>query len=807
MAERRVTFIVGSKIRDFQKKMNRVSDRFKTLQRDATRVGKRLSAALTIPLVLAGSAAVSTAIDFEDAFAGVRKTVDATEVQFDGLRSGIIEMSKELPTSANEIAGVSEAAGQLGIQTDKILSFSKTMVMLGDTTNMAASEAATSLARFTNIMQLPQDQFDRIGSTIVDLGNNFATTEAEITEFATRMAGSAKVAGVTADQVFAISTALSSVGVRAESGGTAMQKALLNINDAVVTGNSNLAVFAETADMSASSFQEAWRKDAGEAFTAFVEGLGRSGDGATTILSEVGLNSERVRAAFLSLAGAGDLLSRSMDTGAKAWEENTALTAEAEQRYNTMASRLGKLRNRLRAVAIVIGDRLMPYVEAGMEKIEGLTNRFDSFSDQTIDRLLEIAGILAVSGPIIVGLGMVAGAIAAIVSPVGAVITAIGGLAAAIFYVYDNWQAVIERVSDIDWWRNTLIDMIQFFIDWNPFNIIWRAYNSLMDLMGGAQLANPFEVLTDGLESLKAETKEYEHDFKGFNETVQNAMLGLSGFMGLDFTPTTMAGSPSPTSGGQASNRSVEIMNTAAGATSLISTEMSSAFRKIGARDTADGAIEAMKDIGVHAEGTGKKMKDFASESGSAWDRFVNKSKEAGFDFVNFLSGNVSNAISSFSESVGMAMSGTENSFASGFEKIILLVTDFAKQLGNLLIGMGTAIMLVPGLQGPAGLYIAGGSALTAIATGVSAGIQNRIKNREDRANEMSVNDALIRSDGSVIKLNPRDNVLAMQDFTKLGANAQGGGFKSNRLHITGELRARGTDMVLALEDAKYTLS
>src|SRR5690606_39123325 len=152
-------------------------------------VGKDFSMKVTAPIVGLGTVATKSAVDFETAFAGVRKTVHATEEQFAELEQGIRELSKELPTAATDIAAVAESAGQLGIKTDNILKFTETVINLGEATNLTLDQAASEFARFANIVQMPQENFDRLGSSVVALGNNFATTESEIVEMGMRLAG------------------------------------------------------------------------------------------------------------------------------------------------------------------------------------------------------------------------------------------------------------------------------------------------------------------------------------------------------------------------------------------------------------------------------------------------------------------------------------------------------------------------------------------------------------------------------------------------------------------------------------------
>ena len=200
----------GDSLESAGKKMQNFSDK-------AGKVGNTLSATITAPIVAGATVAVKSAMDFESAFAGVRKTVDATEEQFAELEQGIRDMAKEVPASAAAIAEVGEAAGQLGIQTENILGFTRVMIDLGEATNLTATEGAEVLAQFANVTQMSQKDFDRLGSTIVALGNNFATTEADIVNMAQRLAGAGKQVGMSEAEIMALATALSSVGIEAGS--------------------------------------------------------------------------------------------------------------------------------------------------------------------------------------------------------------------------------------------------------------------------------------------------------------------------------------------------------------------------------------------------------------------------------------------------------------------------------------------------------------------------------------------------------------------------------------------------------------
>lgn len=329
------------------------------------------------------AAAVTVGKEFESAFAGVKKTVDATEEGYERLRHNVLDMSKELPSSAAAIAQVMEIAGQLGIDDggiEALTEFTETMINLGVSTNLSAEEAATALAKFANITGMDPENYERLGSVIVDLGNNFATTEADIVEMATRLASTGDLVGLSEAQIMALSTAMSSVGIASESGGSTMSKLLKKMQVAVESGGKSLRKYASVAGMTGEEFKQAFQKDAVVALSAFIEGIDdveRNGKSAVKILEDMGLNEIRLSNTILALAGADDVMSEAISTANEAWKENTALAVEAGKRYETTDSKLQIMQNSFKELGIVAYDDLRePFIDVIntiTEKVWGLT--------------------------------------------------------------------------------------------------------------------------------------------------------------------------------------------------------------------------------------------------------------------------------------------------------------------------------------------------------------------------------------------------------------------------------------------------
>lgn len=352
-------------------------------------------------------AMAKAAIDWETAWTGVLKTVDGTPQQLDAVETGLRGLAKTLPSTHTEIAAVAEAAGQLGIETGSVVAFTKTMIDLGQSTNLSAEEAATGLARFSNVMGTSQDDVGKLGAALVGLGNSFATTESEILAMAMRLSGVGAQIGLSEGQVMGLSAAMSSVGIEAEAGGTAMSMVMKKISGAVDEGGEDVAGFAAVAGMSADEFSKAWKEDAGGALVSFVEGLGsahEAGESVNTMLGDLGIKGIRETDSLLRLSAAGELVGKAMTQGVTEYTKGTALLEEANKRYQTSASKVAIAWNNIKDAAIDAGAVLLPIISTVMESVSGLASSFGSLPAPVQGTVTILA--LAAGGALLLGGGL-----------------------------------------------------------------------------------------------------------------------------------------------------------------------------------------------------------------------------------------------------------------------------------------------------------------------------------------------------------------------------------------------------------------
>lgn len=382
---------------------------------------------LTKPFQVAGVAmaagAVASAkfaIDFENNFANVRKTVDGTDEQLNKIKQDIIDMTtvginghSAIPQTTAELTELAAAGGQLGIQTENISSFTETMAMMGSATNLAGEEGAKTLARFMNVANVSQGEVQNLGSSIVDLGNHFATTEAEIAAMAQRMGATGTAVGISAQDVLAYSTALSSLGVEAEAGGSSISRIWMDIQTQVSTGGELLGEFAKVSGKTTKEFAEGWKNDASGTFKDFVDGLSKSKDLVGT-LKNLGFDNIRDLQALQKLAGPQgiQLLNDALQRSNNAWSENTALVNEFENKAGTTASQIQIMKNNLVEAGRSLGETFLPTINNGVTDIKNFAQGIANMSDGQKQALIT-------TGKWVIGLGAAGKATSGVIKGIG----------------------------------------------------------------------------------------------------------------------------------------------------------------------------------------------------------------------------------------------------------------------------------------------------------------------------------------------------------------------------------------------------
>lgn len=449
-------------------------------------IGKKMTVAVTTPLILLGKKLYGTATDYESAFAGVKKTTEATEEEFAVLYDQLLQIAETNPTGFVEAAGIMEMAGQLGVAKEELAGFTQAYIGLQESTNINGEEGAADLARFLNVTEKSTANIDRIGGVIVGLGNNFATTENEILQMATRMGATADLAGFSATEILAFSAALSSVGIRAEAGGSAAGKLMKKMQLAAEVGGTaqeklaaagynfdsgldfvnalasmkkgdiadiadkmgmtvdavkdlgdswlSLEQFSEVMGMDKAGFLESWDAGAAQSMLKFFQGLGNldpeSGNSILAQLAEMDITEIRLSNLVAAMAGNSAIFEAALTEAYKQYAadpNSNAMAEEVAKRYATQESQNAMLGNKLENSMADLGDNLVKALQPALDMVNNLLNAFNQLSEGDQDKIITAFMIFAAGGPIVTAVGATVEAIGKIGSGISAAYHGIAG--------------------------------------------------------------------------------------------------------------------------------------------------------------------------------------------------------------------------------------------------------------------------------------------------------------------------------------------------------------------------------------------
>lgn len=480
--------------------------------------------------------ASAKAKEFERAFVGVTKTVDASTSDLKKLRLELKALARVNPQSFVQLAEIAQSAGQLGVEVENISKFTEVLAQLAETTDIVGQQGATSIARFAKVLNVNLKDVDRLGASLVELGNNFAAQEGEILLFAQRLASSGATAGFTAQDILGIGTALASLGINAEAGGTALSKAFIDIEAAVNSGSESLSLLSSVAGKSSQEFSSAWEDNAGDAFTSFVVGLSKSGNSAVEIIDELFGANVRTRSAFLALTRSTDTLTDAIDSSNSAWDENSALLEEYAKFLDTDAARTAILTNRIDELKVgigaVINNALIPLLDRLVDLGESIVNNSGNLSVfTTIINGVTTAVFLAVEALkfFVAGLKSLSGIVIGAFKTIGSVtIAGVSGVSTAFLKIL---ELTADTVSSI---ANTVISGVEKVINGATglINTFVRGALTALDAINVGNVLGDIDTTFDLIPNVKLGSVDIAGAINGLTGGL---LSGVEDFLGKTF--------------------------------------------------------------------------------------------------------------------------------------------------------------------------------------------------------------------------------------------------------------------------------
>jgi len=511
MALASVNIRFGVDMKEFSSKMQRATKKMKKFGKDMKKVGSQMTTGLTLPAGIAGAAILKTAADFQTSMNSVKAITGAVGKDFEALRAQARELGSTTQFSASQAADGMRFLAQAGFETREILSAMPSTLNLAAAAQLDLGSAANIVS---NIMSGFGIQADKLGGAVDVLATQFTSSNTDLEQLGEAM----KFVGPQASAMgFSFNETAAAVGLLSNAG---LQAGL--------AGRGLRVVMAELS-----------KKAKGLGVT--VRDSGGQMLSLATILDNFknkGITTQQVMDNF-SKQSATALITLQKQGGAALRQQAQLLQnsqgkakALADVRMEGLNGALKALRSAAEELAIAFADSgLLDLVTTLAKQVTKWVRRMSEAKPVVFKVITAVAGLAAVIGPLLTVMGVMATSVipamitgfTVMTGPVGLTIAAIAALGAAFVYIADNWKAIKERVTDISWWRNALIDMVQFLIEYSPISFFIKQINNLLKFLGQDPIPNPFEGAAEKLEGLKVETKEYKHEFGSFGDAVKNA--------------------------------------------------------------------------------------------------------------------------------------------------------------------------------------------------------------------------------------------------------------------------------------------
>ena len=491
-----ISIIVAANIKGLEAGLGKANKSLKSFASNAARVGSTLSFGVSAPLTALGKSAFDTFSQFENSMTKVMTVTGATAEEMNMLTSEAKRLGATTQFTAAQVSDLQLTLGRKGFDPTAIKEMEGSILDLALATGEDLSLAANTVASSLNAFNLESDESGRVANTLASAAAN---SSIQLSTFSTAFGhagASANAVGVDIEELSAMMGVLMDNGIKASKAGTGLRKVFMQMNEEGIPFKETLNDLA-SGNMTLNEAQELVGVTAANQLLI----LSQNKDKLSELTEEYKTNTGRLD------------------------EMATAMGQTSFAKVKKMESAIEGLKLELGAL---ISDMITPLIEG----VTNLAGKFGQLDDRTKKIIIVVGTLAALLGPMLLvvaglsaafmGLGVVIGALT---SPIGLAIAAIAVLPIALKYVLDNFEAFAERLGDWSWWRNAIIQVLQWLVKYNPINLLLEGAQKLYDFLGiESEVFNPFDGLAEKLEDLKVETKEYKNEFGSLTDSIKDGL-------------------------------------------------------------------------------------------------------------------------------------------------------------------------------------------------------------------------------------------------------------------------------------------
>lgn len=336
------------------------------------RIAAKAMAAVGTAVATVAVASAKKAIEFESTMADVAKVVDGLRDQngaftksYYEMSDALLNMSKNIPMTADALGQIMASAGQAGIASEDLAKFTETAAKMGVAFDTTAEQAGEWMATWRTALNLSQTQVTALGDQLNYLGNTTSENALKLSEVVTRVGALGQTAGLSAGEVAAL--AASMPGVTAEISATGIKSMMIAMT-AGASATSNQAAVLQQLGFTASDMANRMQTDAKGAIIDLLGTIKQLPAAEQTAALSQYFGKESVSSIAPLLKNLGYLQQQFAKVG-DASAYSGSMEAEYAVRADTTTNKLQLMQNKLAVLQVRIGNKILPYVNDALDEL------------------------------------------------------------------------------------------------------------------------------------------------------------------------------------------------------------------------------------------------------------------------------------------------------------------------------------------------------------------------------------------------------------------------------------------------------